>query len=431
MRKPVFMAVGAATALALLLAGCGSDDPADPTAVASSAPTFGEASVPGSAATGTPIRIGTLGSYTGPQAASLGAMDDTMQAWVKWTNAHGGVNGHPVELTLYDDATDPAKAKAFARRLVADKVVAFVGTGSLVYSAFGQIVKDAGIPVIGSADPQTEFSTNPMFFAGGSQIPALVYGALTEAKKAGVTKVGLLPCVEAEACEQFAGLFAAIGAVVGLDATYAQKISVSQPNYQAACLAAKNAKVDGLVVLQNAATVLKVATGCAQQGYTPKQINTSCTTGSVWEGESDMEGTVSTHSAAVPVATQIAKINDFTAALDQYAPGVRNGPQYNVCDSEVWAGAEVFKAAWEKGNLGADGTSAQLIDALYTFKGETLGGLTPPLTYAPTKGAAPAFTTCWFTQTITGGKFTAANNGQSECIPDADVAKLVAAITPK
>ena len=61
----------------------------------------------------------------------------------------------------------------------------------------------------------------------------------------------------------------------------------------------------------------------------------------------------------------------------------------NRSNGTAWAGGEVFKAAWEKGNLGADGTSAQLINALYTFKGETLGGLTPPLTYAPVKGAAP------------------------------------------
>lgn len=54
-----------------------------------------------------------------------------------------------------------------------------------------------------------------------------------------------------------------------------------------------------------------------------------------------------------------------------------------------------------------------------------------PLTYAPTPGAAPAFTTCWFTQTITEGKFTAANDGASACIPAGDIAKLVAAITPK
>lgn len=279
-----------------------------------------QASVPGAAATGTGIKIGTLGSCTGPQAASLGAMDDTMQAWVKWTNAHGGVNGHPVELVLYDDGNDPAKGRSFAQKLVADKVVAFVGIGSAVPAAFAKVVSEAGIPVVGSTDFAAEFSSNPMFFATGTQVAAMIYGALAEAKKAGVTKVGILPCAENENCAQAAGLFAAIGTAVGIDAGYSQKITVSQPNYQAVCLAAKNAKVDGLVVLQNAATVLKVASGCAQQGYTPTQINISCTAGSVWEGESAMEGTVSTHSAAVPVASQIPRINDFTAALDQYAP---------------------------------------------------------------------------------------------------------------
>jgi len=430
MRKSRVLAVGATTALALLLAACGSDDSGKPSAVSTDAPSFGAASDPGAAATGAPIKIGTLGSYSGPQAASLGSMDDSMKAWAAWTNAHGGVNGHPVELTVYDEANDPAKAKSFADKLIADKVVAFVGIGSAVTSAFAKAVTDAGVPVIGSTDFQAEFASNPMFFPVGTQIFTMVYGALAEAKKAGVKKVGTLPCAEAEVCIQFAGLFTAIGKVVGVDASYSQKITVSQPNYQAVCLAAKKAGVDGLVVLENAATVLRVADSCAQQGYKPKQINTACTAGIAWENQPSMEGTVSTHSDAVPVAGQVQAINDMNAALDQYAPGVRTGTQYNVCDSEAWAGGEVFKAAWEKGNLGADGTSAQLIDALYTFKGETLGGLTPPLTYAPVKGAAPAFITCWFTQTITDGKFTAANDGASQCIPEADVPKLVAAITP-
>jgi branched-chain amino acid transport system substrate-binding protein len=429
MRRSLILAVGTVTAVSLL-AGCGSDK-ADTASPPVTTPAVTASSDPGTAATGTPIKIGTLGSYTGPQASSLGAMDDTMQAWVKWTNAHGGVNGHPVVLTLYDDANDPAKAKSFAQKLVADKVVAFVGIGSIVTSAFAKVVNDAGIPVIGSSDFQAEFASDPMFFAAGAQVPAMVYGALAEAKKAGVTKVGILPCVEAEACEQFANLFKAIGTVVGIDASYTQKISVSQPNYQAVCLAAKNAKVDGLVVLENAATVLKVADGCAQQGYTPKQINTACTAGSVWEGQKSMEGTVSTHSNAVPVADQLSGIKDFNAALDQYAPGVRTGAPYNVCDSEAWSGAEVFKTAWENADLAATASSAELMRALYTMKAETVGGLTPPLTYAETPKAAPAFVTCWFTQTITDGKFTAANNGDSQCIPDADVPKLVAAITPK
>src|SRR3954464_13442860 len=118
-RKHRLAVLGAVTAVSLALAGCGSDNKAEPAATPQTTP----ATTPGgTAATGAPIKIGTLGSYTGAQASSLGAMDDTMQAWVKWTNAHGGVNGHPVELTLYDDASDPAKAKSFAKKLVADKV---------------------------------------------------------------------------------------------------------------------------------------------------------------------------------------------------------------------------------------------------------------------------------------------------------------------
>ena len=45
---------------------------------------------------------------------------------------------------------------------------------------------------------------------------------------------------------------------------------------------------------------------------------------------------------------------------------------------------------------------ADVLKGLYTFKNETVGGLTPPLNYVKGK---PTFITCWFPQQIKSGKF--------------------------
>ena len=80
-----------------------------------------------------PIRIGLLLSLTGP-AAPFGIPErDAIEILVKKINAEGGVNGRLIELSLYDEATNPTESARGATQLIQkDKVVAIIGstTGS-------------------------------------------------------------------------------------------------------------------------------------------------------------------------------------------------------------------------------------------------------------------------------------------------------------
>ena len=54
-------------------------------------------------------------------------MREALRVWVKWTNAQGGVSGHPVSAIFADDGGDPARHRAAVQKMVEqDKVVAFV-----------------------------------------------------------------------------------------------------------------------------------------------------------------------------------------------------------------------------------------------------------------------------------------------------------------
>lgn len=111
-----------------------------------------------------PIRIGAIISKTGP-ASFLGEPQDiTLRHYVKKINEGGGVLGRPIELIMYDDATDASNARTFASRLVnSDKVVAVVGTsttgGSLAIAPFlddakiSMISMGAGIEIIEPVRP--------------------------------------------------------------------------------------------------------------------------------------------------------------------------------------------------------------------------------------------------------------------------------------
>ncbi|MGD9941991.1 MAG: ABC transporter substrate-binding protein [Burkholderiaceae bacterium] len=100
-----------------------------------------------------PIRIGAIISKTGP-ASFLGEPQDvTLRHYVKQINDAGGVLGRPLELTIYDDATDANTARTFASRLVdSNKVVAAMGPSTTgITLAVAQVFEDARVPLISLA----------------------------------------------------------------------------------------------------------------------------------------------------------------------------------------------------------------------------------------------------------------------------------------
>ena len=78
-------------------------------------------------ATGEPLVLGSVGTYSTEQQAGESPGDETIEAWAEWVNAHGGVNGHPVKLIVKDNRLDQAQAVSMVKELVEqDGVVAFV-----------------------------------------------------------------------------------------------------------------------------------------------------------------------------------------------------------------------------------------------------------------------------------------------------------------
>lgn len=108
--------------MALGLSACGSSK-------SSSSSSGSSGSTTSAKADHSPIKVAALASETGPAPFTDWATGAT--AYFKSLNAKGGINGHPVDFTIYDDKGDSAQASALARRLVGQGVVAFVGSISL------------------------------------------------------------------------------------------------------------------------------------------------------------------------------------------------------------------------------------------------------------------------------------------------------------
>src|SRR5205807_10283754 len=76
---------------------------------------------PGVKATGAPIKLGSINTkQTGTDFTDIPNM---AQAYFNCVNANGGVNGHPVQLFIETDQTQPAQIAAAAQKLIqTDKV---------------------------------------------------------------------------------------------------------------------------------------------------------------------------------------------------------------------------------------------------------------------------------------------------------------------
>jgi len=104
-------------------------------------------------ATGDPYVIGAVLDLTGP-GAPLGVPErDTLVMLEKQLNAKGGLNGHPVKLVIYDNASDEAKSVTAVKKLIdGDKVLAIIGpsqTGTTLAAA--DTVQAAKVPMISCA----------------------------------------------------------------------------------------------------------------------------------------------------------------------------------------------------------------------------------------------------------------------------------------
>lgn len=373
----------------LLLSACGASD--------------GDSGASASKPPGDPIVLGVIGSYSGSQAASIGLADEGTQVWADAVNDSGGINGHPVELVIKDDAGDPAKSLQSVKELVEEeKVMAIIANNSLVSSSWADYVTEKGVPVIGGNPTESVFFSNPNFYPIGSNVVTMIFGQFEQMKKAGLQKMGLLYCAESPTCASLEGLAGGLAGVAGdVEVVAASKVSATQPLYSAECLAMKDAGADALFVGHNAAAVVAITGGCAKAGYDPVDVNQATVVSSQTLTAPQLNGTLLTGPDVTQTDTSVPGNKEMEDAIKKFQPDMIDDPQYTPNVQWAWLSGKMFEKVAELANLGPTSTSADVKKGIYMIKDETLGGVAPPLTY--TEGQ-PTFLDCWFNMTIEDGK---------------------------
>jgi branched-chain amino acid transport system substrate-binding protein len=138
--------------------------------------------------TGSPIVVYTFADVNtqGPQYKNIA---ETARVYGSWINAHGGINGRPLRVKNCDARGTPTAATACARKAVADRAVAVIGSFTFTGDAIVPVLKAGNTAYFGMCCPisPTEFSSSNSFPTGNQ--PLYAVGLVKRAVQDGCKKM--------------------------------------------------------------------------------------------------------------------------------------------------------------------------------------------------------------------------------------------------
>jgi len=421
------MALVASCSLLVVAGACSSSKKAANPPTGATTP--GSSGTTAPAATGTPIPIGTIETQTGSTAGSTTLGTDTVKAWVSWTNAHGGVAGHPIKLFTANDNADPAQAQAALNNMINnDHIVALVGQeATTTQPTWDKLMSDAGVPVIGGSAFTTDYNTNPDLYSTTTTVETAVYGGEYVIKQQGYTKEALLQCNNSSVCVAAVPLIKLGAQALGIDLVYSQTASATATDYTAQCLAMKAA---GAQVLEPTVNNVLLANNCKQQGFTPVYVTADGgLTKEQVKATPEFEGAIG-FSQAFPTTQEFPQTQEYFNAMKQYAGqylagGSKAAQNLGIASAASWSGAYVFGEAIQNAAVpaGQTVTTADVKKGLSMIpQGSINNGYTPPVYYGDGTTTPEKAVNCFWTNKIINGDYQVIGDitsVQNQCEPTA------------
>ncbi|MFB7279392.1 ABC transporter substrate-binding protein [Streptomyces hydrogenans] len=110
------------------------------------------------------------------RATNMPGMPAMAQAYARWVNAQGGIDGHELRVLTCNEQNTPTGAAACARRAVRENAVAVVGSYSQNGRAFMAPLEAAGIPYIGGYGVTEDEFTSPLSYPVNGGLASLIAG---------------------------------------------------------------------------------------------------------------------------------------------------------------------------------------------------------------------------------------------------------------
>ncbi len=339
----------------------------------------------GSKLTGTPINImgsAALSGTNSPYPEVAGGM----KAAVAQINDSGGINGHPLNLTICDTQGNPNIAQSCAQQAVASKDVAVLGPANLLTTSVIPTLQQAGIALVGADVSDSLDTTSPISFpgvAGGYDFNDAV-GAV--AKQVGCTKVGSVIIQAPNITQTIATAMSSSLKNSGITYTGPVYAPVSQTNFSStlAAIQASGANCVALAIDQPQTTAF--LTAWKQSGSSLKVLNPGTTLASL--------NTISSVASGIYVYSPVRLATDpeasaAVAAVNKYAPGTA----ISARSVEAWGVVQLLKQAL-KSITGGTYDAKTVLAAMGSLNNATSGNVLPPYTTTkdnPVAGQARVF----------------------------------------
>ncbi|WP_406061016.1 ABC transporter substrate-binding protein [Streptomyces sp. NBC_01077] len=110
------------------------------------------------------------------RATNMPGMPAMAQAYARWVNSQGGIDGHELRILTCNEQNTTAGAAACARRAVRENAVAVVGSYSQNGRAFMAPLEAAGVPYIGGYGISEDEFTSPLSYPVNGGQAALIAG---------------------------------------------------------------------------------------------------------------------------------------------------------------------------------------------------------------------------------------------------------------
>jgi branched-chain amino acid transport system substrate-binding protein len=402
--------VVALVALGVLLAGCSSNG--KPAAGATGSPQSSSVKTP----TGSVIKIGVIGSNSGPQASSASQGATVGPAWAEYVNNDlGGIHGHRVEVVSVDDKGDPVSTQAAAKQLISDGVVAVVAAADNLINTSADSMIAAKIPVVSGTANFPQWYTQVGLFPTVTDVLSGLQAQVLVAKRFGHAKVfANLYCAEISACGQAGPTLQAAASKAGIGyVSFA--VSSTATSYTAQCVALAQHKVDYAQLNFTSAAAAKFVQDCQAQNYNPTWGTSEQAIGADFLELPDF--TAYGPAYAFPSVADAPVVQTFRNAMTKYA---KNDNWHEGTASFAWSGLEAIRKALSGITATTTVTGATITVGLNTFQNENLDGLLAnKITFTAGKPTPFGSHPCAFVVGVKGGK-TITPDGLTPLCPGAN-----------
>jgi branched-chain amino acid transport system substrate-binding protein len=303
----------------------------------------GGAATPG--VTSTQILIGGTTPLSGP-ASAYGSVATGAEAYFKYVNDHGGVNGRKIKYTYADDGYDPSQTIQKTRDLVQnDKVFAIYNTlGTATNLAIRSYLNQLKVPQLLVASGASTWGKDykkypwtigyqPSYFA-----EATIYGRYV-AKVKPKARIGVLYQNDDYGKELVSGLERGLGAKKKLIVSK-QGYDATDPDVKSQVARLKSKRADTLMIFATPKFAIQAYVTARQLGWRPlvfvNAVSSAANTMSLAtlsSNKQQTEGSISIVYLKDPASARWAKdkgIVKFRTILNKYNGGKGLGDYYNL-----------------------------------------------------------------------------------------------------